>query len=139
MKKSMRTIFANFATLFVVLACATFTLTACGDDNEGSTPPPGEADKTGLVGTWQSTNLQDGNIPLIMCFNADYTGWDNFNGEKEAFTWYVDGDELIFVYPDIDGYDQDTYCYAVAGNDLYLYGFDYETGEKELEWHLKRL
>ena len=138
MKKSMRTIFFYFSTLFVVLACATFTLTACGDANEGSTPPPGEADKTGLVGTWQSTNLQDGNIPLIMCFNADYTGWDNFNGERESFTWYVDDDKLIFIYPDIDGYDQDTYYYAVAGNNLYLYGFDYETGEKELEWHLKR-
>ena len=40
--------------------------------------------------------VQDNNITQLItyCFNADGTGWDNWNEEQEFFRWYTMGDLL---------------------------------------------
>ena len=134
----------SFAMLFMALACASFAFVACGDDddengNSGQQNPPAQQDQTGLVGTWKGHEDGDSYIVTI-CFNANYTGWDNWGGEKEEFTWYTEGNKLVFVYPEEDhaDYDVDEYIYKIAGNQLYLYDFDSQTGEQELENVLTR-
>ena len=44
------------------------------------------------------------------------------------------------IYADADNanYDVDEYIYKIAGNQLYLYDFDSQTGEQELENVLTR-
>ena len=134
----------SFAMLFMALACASFAFVACGDDddengNSGQQNPPAQQDQTGLVGTWKGP---DDVYPytVTICFNANYTGWDNWDGEKEEFTWYTEGNKLVFVYPEEDNadYDVDEYIYKIAGNQLYLYELDSQTGEQELETVLTR-
>ena len=127
----------SFAMLFMALACASFAFVACGDDddengNSGQQNPPAQQDQTGLVGTWKGHEDGDSYIVTI-CFNANNTGWDNWGGEKEEFTWYTEGNKLVFVYTDADNadYDVDEYIYKIAGNQLYLYDFDSQTGEQE--------
>ena len=127
----------SFAMLFMALACASFAFVACGDDddengNSGQQNPPAQQDQTGLVGTWKGPD-DDYPYTVTICFNANYTGWDNWDGEKEEFTWYTEGNKLVFVYPEEDhaDYDVDEYIYKIAGNQLYLYDFDSQTGEQE--------
>ena len=134
----------SFAMLFMALACASFAFVACGDDddengNSGQQNPPAQQDQTGLVGTWKGPEDGDSYIVTI-CFNANYTGWDDWDGEKEQFTWYTEGNKLVFVYTDADNadYDVDEYIYKIAGNQLYLYELDSQTGEQELEVVLTR-
>ena len=134
----------SFAMLFMALACASFAFVACGDDddengNSGQQNPPAQQDQTGLVGTWKGHEDGDSYIVTI-CFNANNTGWDNWGGEKEEFTWYTEGNKLVFVYTDADNadYDVDEYIYKIAGNQLYLYELDSQTGEQELENVLTR-
>ena len=134
----------SFVMLFMALACASFAFVACGDDddengNSGQQNPPAQQDQTGLVGTWKGHEDGDSYIVTI-CFNANYTGWDNWGGEKEEFTWYTEGNKLVFVYPEEDhaDYDVDEYIYKIAGNQLYLYELDSQTGEQELEVVLTR-
>lgn len=134
----------SFAMLFMALACASLAFVACGDDddengNSGQQNPPAQQDQTGLVGTWKGPD-DDYPYTVTICFNANYTGWDNWNGEKEEFTWYTEGNKLVFVYPEEDhaDYDVDEYIYKIAGNQLYLYDFDSQTGEQELENVLTR-
>lgn len=134
----------SFVMLFMALACASLAFVACGDDddengNGGQNNPPAQQDQTGLVGTWKGHEDGDSYIVTI-CFNANYTGWDNWNGEKEEFTWYTEGNKLVFVYPEEDNadYDVDEYIYKIAGNQLYLYELDSQTGEQELENVLTR-
>ena len=134
----------SFAMLFMALACASLAFVACGDDddengNSGQNNPPAQQDQTGLVGTWKGHEDGDSYIVTI-CFNANYTGWDNWGGEKEEFTWYTEGNKLVFVYPEEDhaDYDVDEYIYKIAGNQLYLYELDSQTGEQELENVLTR-
>ena len=134
----------SFAMLFMALACASLAFVACGDDddengNSGQQNPPAQQDQTGLVGTWKGHEDGDSYIVTI-CFNANYTGWDNWGGEKEEFTWYTEGNKLVFVYPEEDhaDYDVDEYIYKIAGNQLYLYELDSQTGEQELENVLTR-
>ena len=134
----------SFAMLFMALACASLAFVACGDDddengNGGQNNPPAQQDQTGLVGTWKGHEDGDSYIVTI-CFNANNTGWDNWGGEKEEFTWYTEGNKLVFVYPEADhaNYDVDEYIYKIAGNQLYLYDFDSQTGEQELENVLTR-
>ena len=133
----------SFAMLFMALACASFAFVACGDDDDEN--PPAQQDQTGLVGTWKGKNGDKyGNYYyneyIIICFNANYTGWDNWGGEKEQFTWFTEGNKLVFVYPEEDNadYDVDEYIYKIAGNQLYLYELDSQTGEQELEVVLTR-
>ena len=47
---------------------------------------------------------------------------------------------LSLFYPEEDhaDYDVDEYIYKIAGNQLYLYDFDSQTGEQELENVLTR-
>ncbi|MGM9694380.1 MAG: hypothetical protein ACI3YC_05165 [Alloprevotella sp.] len=126
----MRTIFASFAMMFVVLACATFTLTACGDDNNPTTPPGGGGgeEQHELVGTWKGP-IPTTNDYFTICFKADYTGWDTWGDEMESFTWYTDDDILVIFYPEeAGGYDQDEYTYKVIGNKLYLYDYNDPSG-----------
>lgn len=130
--------------LFMALACASLAFVACGDDddengNSGQNNPPAQQDQTGLVGTWKGHEDGDSYIVTI-CFNANYTGWDDWDGEKEQFTWYTEGNKLVFVYPEEDhaDYDVDEYIYKIAGNQLYLYELDSQTGEQELENVLTR-
>ena len=127
----------SFVMLFMALACASFAFVACGDDddengNSGQNNPPAQQDQTGLVGTWKGHEDGDSYIVTI-CFNANYTGWDDWDGEKEEFTWYTEGNKLVFVYPEEDhaDYDVDEYIYKIAGNQLYLYELDSQTGEQE--------
>ena len=127
----------SFAMLFMALACASFAFVACGDDddengNSGQQNPPAQQDQTGLVGTWKGHEDGDSYIVTI-CFNANYTGWDDWDGEKEQFTWYTEGNKLVCIYPEADNvnYDEDEYIYKIAGNQLYLYDFDSQTGEQE--------
>lgn len=134
----------SFVMLFMALACASFAFVACGDDddengNSGQQNPPAQQDQTGLVGTWKGPD-DDYPYTITICFNANYTGWDNWGGEKEEFTWYTEGNKLVFVYPEEDNadYDVDEYIYKIAGNQLYLYDFDSQTGEQELENVLTR-
>ena len=134
----------SFAMLFMALACASFAFVACGDDddengNSGQQNPPAQQDQTGLVGTWKGHEDGDSYIVTI-CFNANYTGWDDWDGEKEEFTWYTEGNKLVFIYPEEDyaDYDVDEYIYKIAGNQLYLYELDSQTGEQELENVLTR-
>ena len=134
----------SFVMLFMALACASLAFVACGDDddengNSGQQNPPAQQDQTGLVGTWKGPD-DDYPYTITICFNANYTGWDNWNGEKEEFTWYTEGNKLVFVYPEEDhaDYDVDEYIYKIAGNQLYLYDFDSQTGEQELENVLTR-
>ena len=134
----------SFAMLFMALACASLAFVACGDDddengNSGQQNPPAQQDQTGLVGTWKGHEDGDSYIVTI-CFNANNTGWDNWGGEKEEFTWYTEGNKLVFVYPEEDhaDYDVDEYIYKIAGNQLYLYELDSQTGEQELENVLTR-
>ena len=134
----------SFVMLFMALACASFAFVACGDDddengNSGQQNPPAQQDQTGLVGTWKGHEDGDSYIVTI-CFNANNTGWDNWGGEKEEFTWYTEGNKLVFVYTDADNadYDVDEYIYKIAGNQLYLYELDSQTGEQELENVLTR-
>ena len=134
----------SFVMLFMALACASFAFVACGDDddengNSGQQNPPAQQDQTGLVGTWKGHEDGDSYIVTI-CFNANNTGWDNWGGEKEEFTWYTEGNKLVFVYTDADNadYDVDEYIYKIAGNQLYLYELDSQTGEQELEVVLTR-
>ena len=134
----------SFAMLFMALACASFAFVACGDDddengNSGQQNPPAQQDQTGLVGTWKGHEDGDSYIVTI-CFNANYTGWDDWDGEKEQFTWYTEGNKLVCIYPEADNvnYDEDEYIYKIAGNQLYLYDFDSQTGEQELENVLTR-
>ena len=127
----------SFAMLFMALAYASFAFVACGDDDDEN--PPAQQDQTGLVGTWKGHEDGDSYIVTI-CFNANNTGWDNWGGEKEEFTWYTEGNKLVFVYTDADNadYDVDEYIYKIAGNQLYLYELDSQTGEQELENVLTR-
>ena len=127
----------SFAMLFMALACASLAFVACGDDDDEN--PPAQQDQTGLVGTWKGHEDGDSYIVTI-CFNANNTGWDNWGGEKEEFTWYTEGNKLVFVYTDADNadYDVDEYIYKIAGNQLYLYELDSQTGEQELEVVLTR-
>ena len=120
----------SFAMLFMALACASFAFVACGDDDDEN--PPAQQDQTGLVGTWKGHEDGDSYIVTI-CFNANYTGWDDWDGEKEQFTWYTEGNKLVCIYPEADNvnYDEDEYIYKIAGNQLYLYDFDSQTGEQE--------
>ena len=134
----------SFAMLFMALACASLAFVVCGDDddengNSGQQNPPAQQDQTGLVGTWKGPD-DDYPYTITICFNANYTGWDNWGGEKEEFTWYTEGNKLVFVYPEEDhaDYDVDEYIYKIAGNQLYLYDFDSQTGEQELEVVLTR-
>ena len=134
----------SFVMLFMALACASLAFVACGDDddengNSGQNNPPAQQDQTGLVGTWKGHEDGDSYIVTI-CFNANNTGWDNWGGEKEEFTWYTEGNKLVFVYTDADNadYDVDEYIYKIAGNQLYLYELDSQTGEQELEVVLTR-
>ena len=134
----------SFAMLFMALACASLAFVACGDDddengNGGQNNPPAQQDQTGLVGTWKGHEDGDSYIVTI-CFNANNPGWDNWGGEKEEFTWYIEGNKLVFVYTDADNadYDVDEYIYKIAGNQLYLYELDSQTGEQELEVVLTR-
>ena len=127
----------SFAMLFMALACASLAFVACGDDddengNSGQQNPPAQQDQTGLVGTWKGHEDGDSYIVTI-CFNANYTGWDDWDGEKEQFTWYTEGNKLVCIYPEADNvnYDEDEYIYKIAGNQLYLYDFDSQTGEQE--------
>ena len=127
----------SFAMLFMALACASFAFVACGDDddengNSGQQNPPAQQDQTGLVGTWKGHEDGDSYIVTI-CFNANYTGWDDWDGEKEQFTWFTEGNKLVCIYPEADNvnYDEDEYIYKIAGNQLYLYDFDSQTGEQE--------
>ena len=129
--------------LFMALACASLAFVACGDDDDEN--PPAQQDQTGLVGTWKGKyGDKYGNYYyneyITICFNANNTGWDNWGGEKEEFTWYTEGNKLVFVYPEEDhaDYDVDEYIYKIAGNQLYLYDFDSQTGEQELENVLTR-
>ena len=127
----------SFAMLFMALACASLAFVACGDDDDEN--PPAQQDQTGLVGTWKGH--EDGDTYIVtICFNANYTGWDNWGGEMEQFTWYTEGNKLVFVYPESDNanYDVDEYIYKIAGNQLYLYELDSQTGEQELEVVLTR-
>ena len=123
--------------LFMALACASLAFVACGDDDDEN--PPAQQDQTGLVGTWKGHEDGDSYIVTI-CFNANNTGWDNWGGEKEEFTWYIEGNKLVFVYPEEDNadYDVDEYIYKIAGNQLYLYELDSQTGDQELEVVLTR-
>ncbi|MFW5568201.1 MAG: hypothetical protein ACOCNS_06900 [Bacteroidales bacterium] len=134
----------SFVMLFMALACASLAFVACGDDddengNGGQNNPPAQQDQTGLVGTWKGHEDGDSYIVTI-CFNANYTGWDDWDGEKDEFTWYTEGNKLVFVYPEEDNadYDVDEYIYKIAGNQLYLYELDSQTGEQELENVLTR-
>ena len=134
----------SFAMLFMALACASLAFVACGDDddengNGGQNNPPAQQDQTGLVGTWKGHEDGDSYIVTI-CFNANYTGWDDWDGEKEQFTWYTEGNKLVCIYPEADNvnYDEDEYIYKIAGNQLYLYELDSQTGEQELENVLTR-
>ena len=127
----------SFAMLFMALACASFAFVACGDDddengNSGQQNPPAQQDQTGLVGTWKGHEDGDSYIVTI-CFNANYTGWDDWDGEKEQFTWFTEGNKLVCIYSEADNvnYDEDEYIYKIAGNQLYLYDFDSQTGEQE--------
>lgn len=127
----------SFVMLFMALACASFAFVACGDDddengNSGQQNPPAQQDLTGLVGTWKGHEDGDSYIVTI-CFNANYTGWDDWDGEKEQFTWFTEGNKLVCIYPEADNvnYDEDEYIYKIAGNQLYLYDFDSQTGEQE--------
>ena len=127
----------SFVMLFMALACASFAFVSCGDDddengNSGQQNPPAQQDQTGLVGTWKGHEDGDSYIVTI-CFNANYTGWDDWDGEKEQFTWYTEGNKLVCIYPEADNvnYDEDEYIYKIAGNQLYLYDFDSQTGEQE--------
>ena len=127
----------SFAMLFMALACASLAFVACGDDddengNGGQNNPPAQQDQTGLVGTWKGHEDGDSYIVTI-CFNANYTGWDDWDGEKEQFTWFTEGNKLVCIYPEADNvnYDEDEYIYKIAGNQLYLYDFDSQTGEQE--------
>ena len=127
----------SFAMLFMALACASLAFVACGDDDDEN--PPAQQDQTGLVGTWKGPD-DDYPYTVTICFNANYTGWDNWGGDKGQFTWYTEGEKLVFVYPEGEkgNYDIDEYIYKVAGNQLYLYDLDYYTGEKELDIVLTR-
>ena len=127
----------SFAMLFMALACASLAFVACGDDddengNGGQQNSAAQQDQTGLVGTWKGHEDGDSYIVTI-CFNANYTGWDDWDGEKEQFTWYTEGNKLVCIYPEADNvnYDEDEYIYKIAGNQLYLYDFDSQTGEQE--------
>ena len=70
------------------------------------------------------------------CFNADGTGWDNWNGEKETFTWYTKGDILNIIYKDDspygDGYDEEMFRYAINSNKAYIYELDDKGNNREL-------
>ena len=134
----------SFAMLFMALACASFAFVACGDDddengNSGQQNPPAQQDQTGLVGTWKGH--EDGGCYMVtICCNPNYTGWDDWDGEKEQVTWYTEGNKLVCIYPEADNanYDVDEYVYKIAGNQLYLYDLDSQTGEQELEIVLTR-
>ena len=125
----------------MVLACFSFAFVACGDDEDdkgNGGQQNSAAQQTGLVGTWKGKNGDKYgkyyyNEYIIICFNANYTGWDNWGGEKEEFTWYTEGNKLVCIYPEADNvnYDEDEYIYKIAGNQLYLYDFDSQTGEQE--------
>ena len=138
----------SFTIILMVLACFSFAFVACGDeeDDKGNGGQQNSAaQQTGLVGTWKGKyGDKYGNYYyneyITICFNADYTGWDNWGGEKEEFTWYTEGNKLVFVYPEEDyaDYDEDKYIYKIAGNQLYLYEFDSQTGEQELDIVLTR-
>lgn len=132
----------SFALLFMALTFVLFAFVACGDDDDKDAPDSGDKDPTGLVGVWtgQDEDKLGNSYELKICFNADYTGWDNWgNEEKEVFTWYTEGNMLVFVYPEGNNeYDEDEYIYKVAGNQLYLYDYDEQTGEKDLEVVLTR-
>ena len=141
----------SFTIILMVLACFSFAFVACGDeeDDKGNGGQQNSAaQQTGLVGTWKGKyddkygNYYDyDNEYITICFNADYTGWGIYDGdEKEPFTWYTEGNKLTFIYYDEQGvYDEeDSYIYKVAGNQLYLYDFDSQTGEQELDIVLTR-
>ena len=134
----------SFTIILMVLACFYFAFVACGDDEDdkgNGGQQNSAAQQTGLVGTWKGKNGDKyGNYYyneyIIICFNADYTGWDIYDGdEKEPFTWYTEGNKLTLVYYDEQGvYDEeDTYIYKVAGNQLYLYWINPQTGVQDQE------
>ena len=132
--------------LFMALACFSFAFVACGGDdddkgNGGQDTSSEQKDQTGLVGTWNGPFTEKGETYMVtICFKANYTGWDDWGGDKGQFTWYTEGEKLVFVYPDGEksDYDIEEYIYKVAGNQLYLYWFDSRTGEKELDCVLTR-
>ena len=133
----------SFTMLFMALACASLAFVACGDDddengNSGQRNPLAQQDQTGLVGTWKGQYTDDGKTySLTVCINADYTGWDNFGGEKETFTWYTEGDKVVVIYPEGNNqYYEDVYYYRIDGNQLYLYKWVYYAQEKELVYEL---
>ena len=133
----------SFTIILMVLACFSFAFVACGDDEDdkgNGGQQNSAAQQTGLVGTWKGQYTDDGQTySLTVCVNADNTGWDNFGGEKEIFTWYTEGDKVVVIYPKGNNkYYENVYYYKISGNQLYLYERDYYTQEKELAYILTR-
>ncbi len=132
--------------LFVLFICPATIFTACskdddnteqGNNNQSNQNNNQQSETHALVGTWQGEVQDKGGVQSVTyCFNADGTGWDNWNGEKEVFTWYTRGDILNIVYRDDspygDGYDEESFRYAIANNRVYIYELDETGNNKEL-------
>lgn len=112
-----------FTLLFALLVCTTTVFTSCSKDdkNKNNNTSP-------LVGTWKVVSTEGGTtLTVTYCFNADGTGWDNWNEEQESFRWYTMGDLLCFYYKDAtssDGYDEDIYRFAINNGTAYIYEMD---------------
>ena len=136
-----------YIMLFILMVCPVTVFTACSEDDDpteqnNNNQSNGNDDNSqtethALVGTWKGEVTDKGVTRLITyCFMADGTGWDNWNGEKENFTWYTQDDVLNIVYkddsPNGDGYDEDSFIYNIFSNKAYIYEMDDEGKKQDL-------
>ena len=136
-----------YIMLFILMACPVTVFTACSEDddpteqnNDNQSNGNGDNSQTethALVGTWKGEVMDKGVTRLITyCFKADGTGWDNWNGEKEDFTWYTQDNVLNIVYKDDspygDGYDEDSFIYNISSDKAYIYEMDDEGKKQDL-------
>lgn len=114
-----------FTLLFALLVCTTTVFTSCSKDDKNKNK---NNNTSPLVGTWKGESTEGGTtLTVTYCFNADGTGWDNWNEEQEFFRWYTMGDLLCFYYKDAtssDGYDEDIYRFAINNGMAYIYEMD---------------
>ena len=61
----------------------TVLLTACNGDSDHE-----------IVGTWQWRGMVD----VSLVFNADGTGYEQWDGNRETLEWAVDGDYVIVTF-----------------------------------------
>lgn len=114
----MKNLYRILATAMLVIMA--LTLTACGDDLEGSWKLTGGTALSDLIGTDASMSLEDMGMSITFNFNdgGEFVMSMSVFGMSESYngTWKTDGDTLTMT---VDG-DPMVCGYKISGNNLTL-------------------